>query len=83
MQLYKIDERMRSLMERMDEYIDEETGEIDPDFTTELEGLGMEAQWKIEGIDVGVPMRRLSYKEAMADYLCIRCDEVNGHWEAR
>lgn len=52
MQLYKIAEEMRALLEAMDEYIDEETGEVAPEFGIALNGLEGAAKDKIEGIGV-------------------------------
>lgn len=57
MQLYKIAEETRLLLEAMDEYIDEETGEVTPQFGLRLNALEGEAKDKIEGI--GVVMREL------------------------
>ena len=52
MQLYKIAQEMRALLEAMDEYIDEDTGEVTPQFGIALNGLEGAAKDKIEGIGV-------------------------------
>lgn len=52
MKLYEIAKAMRALLEAMDEYIDEDTGEIAPEFRLALNALEGEAKDKIEGIGV-------------------------------
>lgn len=57
MQLYKIEQHIRDLLEDMDSYIDEETGELNPDFLGKLDALDIEVKYKIEAI--GVVVREL------------------------
>ena len=52
MKLYEIAEEMRTLLDSMDEYIDEETGEVAPEFGIALNGLDKCAHEIIEGIGV-------------------------------
>ena len=52
MKLYEISERLRTLLESMDDYFNEETGELDQGFLAELNDLDDEAKHKIEGIGV-------------------------------
>ena len=52
MKLYEIAAALRAALESMDEYIDEETGEVSPDFMAKLEGLEDDVRAKIEGIGV-------------------------------
>ena len=52
MKLYEIAETMRTLLEAMDEYIDDDTGEIAPQFGLRLNALEGDAKDKIEGIGV-------------------------------
>lgn len=57
MELYKIEQRTRDLLNTMDDCIDAETGEVHPDFIARLNGLDMEVKYKIESI--GVVIREL------------------------
>jgi len=52
MRLYEIAREMREVLESMDDYFNEETGEIDTGFMTKLNNLDDDAKHKIEGIGV-------------------------------
>lgn len=54
MKLYELRADMRDLLDRMDEYVDEETGEIQADYQKLLTDLGGDIKEKIEGIGVVV-----------------------------
>jgi len=57
MELYKIEQRIRDLLDTMDEYIDDETGEVKDGFTELVDSLDIEIKYKIESI--GVVIREL------------------------
>ena len=68
MKLYEIDEALRTLLESMEDYIDEETGLIDPSFHDKLSELDQEARLKIEGCGVIGKELQIEAKALKAEY---------------
>lgn len=77
MKLYEINNELRTLLESMDDFIDEETGEVDVQFHMALHKLDEDAKKKIEGI--GVVCREL---QADAKFLKEEYDRLHARKEA-
>ena len=77
MKLYEINNELRTLLESMDDFIDEETGEVALQFHTALHMLDNQAKDKIEGI--GVVCREL---QADAKFLKEEYDRLHARKES-